>query len=160
MTINVKTKDQQSKTNSIENNIELNKSIVREYVEKVFNEHNPALAQKYCTSDVKWHGGTLGTMNGIKNLTELLVGFMAAFPDLHATEYDITAEGNKVAVRFIVNATHKGNLMGIAPTGNKVRWDAVDVYHLKEGKIVEEWAADDMAAILHQVGASRLPWLK
>jgi predicted ester cyclase len=50
--------------------------------------------------------------------------------------------------------------MGIAPTGNKVRWDAVGVYHLKDRKIVEEWVGDDMAAILHQVGASKLPWLK
>jgi predicted ester cyclase len=144
----------------MESNLELNKSIVREYVEKVFNEHNPTLAEKYCTPNVKWHGGTIGTMDGIKNLTDLLVGFITAFPDLHATEYDIVAEGNKVAVRFVVEATHIGNLMGIAPTGNKVRWDAVDVYHLKDGKIVEEWAADDMAAILHQIGSSKLPWLK
>jgi predicted SnoaL-like aldol condensation-catalyzing enzyme len=91
----------------MESNLQLNKSIVREYVEKVFNEHNPTLAEKYCTPDVKWHGGTLGTMDGIKNLTELLVGFIAAFPDLHATEYDIVAEGNKVAVRFVVEATHR-----------------------------------------------------
>jgi predicted ester cyclase len=40
-----------------------------------------------------------------------------------------------------------------------VRWDAVDVYRLRDGKITEEWAADDMAAILHQVGAYTPPWL-
>jgi predicted ester cyclase len=50
-------------------------------------------------------------------------------------------------------------LLGIAPTGRRVRWDAVDVYRLREGKIAEEWAADDMAAILHQVGAYTPPWL-
>jgi predicted ester cyclase len=140
-------------------NAESNKSIVREYV-KVFNEHNPALAKRYFTADVKWHGGTLGTVDGIKNLEGLLVGFMAAFPDVYATEYDIAAEGNKVAVRFVVEGTHKGNFMGVAPTGNRVRWDAVDVYHLKDGKIVEEWAGHDIAAILYQLGAIRLPWLE
>ena len=51
---------------------------------------------------MKWHGGALGTMDGIRNLTGLLGGFIAAFPDLHATEYDIAAEGNKVMVRFVV----------------------------------------------------------
>ena len=138
---------------------EVNKSLAREYVQKVFNEHNPTLAQKYCTPDVKWHGGTLGTMDGIDSLTGLLTGFIAAFPDLQATEYDIIAEGDKVAVRFVIEATHTGNLVGIEPTGKKVRWDAVDVYHFKDGKIVEEWAADDMAAIMHQVGAIKLPYL-
>jgi len=144
----------------METKSEVNKSIAREYVQKVFNEHNPTLARKYCTPDVKWHGGTLGTMDGIDNLTGLLTGFIAAFPDLHAKEYDIIAEGDKVAVRFVVEATHTGNLVGIEPTGIKVSWDAVDVYHIRDGKIVEEWAADDMAAIMHQVGAIKLPYLK
>jgi predicted ester cyclase len=144
----------------MQNKSEINKAIAREYVQKVFNEHNPTLAEKYCSPDVKWHGGTLGTMDGIQSLTGLLVGFMAAFPDLHATEYDIIAEGDKVAVRFVVEATHKGNLVGIDATEKKVRWDAVDVYHFKDGKIIEEWAGDDMAAVMHQVGAIKLPYLK
>jgi predicted ester cyclase len=49
--------------------------------------------------------------------------------------------------------------VGIEATGTKVRWDAIDVYHIKDGKIVEEWAADDMAAIMHQVKAIKLPYL-
>lgn len=60
----------------------------------------------------------------------------------------------------VVEATHKGDLLGILPTGRRVRWDAVDVYRVSNGKIVEEWAADDMAAILHQVGAYSPPWVK
>lgn len=142
------------------NKTEVNKAIAREYVQKVFNEHNPALAKQYCTSDVKWHGGTLGTMDGIESVIQLLTGFIGAFPDLNAKEYDIIAEDDKVAIRFVIEATHTGNLVGIEGTDRKVRWDAVDVYHIKDGKIVEEWAADDMAAIMHQVGAIKLPYLK
>jgi predicted ester cyclase len=33
-----------------------------------------------------------------------------------------------------------------------VQWTAVDVYHLSKGKIIEEWAADDLLAILHDIG--------
>jgi hypothetical protein len=40
-----------------------------------------------------------------------------------------------------------------------VRWDAVDVYRLRDRKISEEWAADDLTAILHSVGAYTPPWL-
>ena len=61
---------------------------------------------------------------------------------------------------FVVEATHKGDLLGIPPTGRRVRWDAVDVYRIVNGKVVEEWASDDMAAILHQVGAYSPPWVK
>ena len=56
-------------------------------------------------------------------------------------------------------ACAKGELLGIAPAGRRVRWDAVDVYRLKEGKISEEWAADDLTAILNAVGAYKAPWI-
>jgi predicted ester cyclase len=136
-----------------------NTEIVREYTQKVFNEHNPDLASEYLTPEAKWHGGLLGTVEGVENVTELLRGFLGALPDLRAEEQDIVAAGDTVAVRYIVEATHEGNLLGIAPTGRGVRWDAVDIYRLADGKIVEEWVADDMAAILYQVGAYTPPWL-
>ena len=78
----------------------------------------------------------------------MLRGFFGALPDLHATEQDMVAAGDTVAVRYVVEATHEGNLLGIAPTGRRVRWDALDIYRLADGMIVEEWAGDDLAAIL------------
>ena len=105
-----------------------------------------------------WHGGLLGTVEGAANVTETLRGFFAALPDLHAREQDIT-RGDKVAVRYTVEATHEGNLLGIGPTGRRVRWDAVDIYRFSDGMIIEEWVADDIAAIMYQVGAFAPPWL-
>ncbi|HWF49107.1 MAG TPA: ester cyclase [Solirubrobacteraceae bacterium] len=136
-----------------------NVEIVREYTRRVFNAHDPDLASEYVTPDVRWHGGTLGTVEGAESLVGLLRRFIGAFPDLNAREQDIVAAGDTVAVRFVVEATHEGDLLGIAPTGRKVRWDAVDVYRLRDGKISEEWAADDLTAILHQVGTYSPPWL-
>jgi len=144
---------------AIDTGVESNIKIVREYTERVFNAHNPELASEYVTPDVKWHGGTLGTVEGPEGLVGLLKGFIGALPDLNAQEQDLVANGDTVAVRFVVEATHKGDLLGIAPTGRRVRWDAVDVYRLKDGKISEEWAADDMTAILAQVEAYTPPWL-
>ena len=133
--------------------------IARDYTRRVFNGHNPDLASKYVTPDVRWHGGTLGTVDGVENLVALLRGFIGALPDLNAQEQDIVAAGDTVALRFVVEATHQGDLLGIAPTGRKVRWDAVDVYRFRDGKITEEWAADDLTAILYGVGAYTPPWL-
>lgn len=136
-----------------------NVEVVREYTRRVFNGHAPELALEYVTPDVKWHGGTLGTIEGAEDLVGLLQGFIGALPDLNAQEQDIVADGNTVAVRFVVEATHKGNLLGFEATGRRVRWDAVDVYRLEDGKITEEWAADDLTAILYQVGAYTAPWI-
>jgi predicted ester cyclase len=108
---------------------------------------------------VTWHGQTLGTIEGADNVTRTLRGFIGAPPDLHAAEQDIVAAGDTVAARYVIEATHEGSLLGIAPIGRRVRWDAVDIYRLADGMIIEEWAADDATAILYQAGAYTPPLL-
>jgi predicted ester cyclase len=93
------------------------------------------------------------------NVAGVVGGFIAALPDLTASEQSIVAEGDTVAVRYVVEATHQGALLGIPATGKRVRWDAVDVYRVSNGKIVEEWAADDMLAVLIGLGVYTPPWL-
>ena len=44
--------------------------------------------------------GLLGTVEGPENVTELLRGFIAALPDLHAAEQDVGAAVESVAVRY------------------------------------------------------------
>ena len=133
--------------------------IDREYLARVFNEHQPDRALEYVTPDVVWRGGSLGTVSGATNLAGLLRVFIGALPDLHAVEQDVVASTDLVVLRLIVTATQKGDLLGIPATNRKVRWDAIDVYRVNdEGKISEEWAADDMAAFASQLGAIKLPW--
>ena len=140
--------------------IEANKKLVRTYTQTVFNQHHTERASDFLALEVKWHGGTLGTAEGVDNVAALVSGFIAALPDLTATEKDIVAEGDTVAVRYVVEATHQGNLLGIPATGRRVRWEAVDVYRVSNGKIVEEWAADDMLAILVSLDVYTPPWLR
>ena len=58
----------------------------------------------------------------------------------------------------VVTATVKGSLLGVPADGKPVRWNAYDVYRVTDGKISEEWAGDDIAAIMTQVGAFNPPW--
>jgi steroid delta-isomerase-like uncharacterized protein len=133
--------------------------VAREYVRVVFNGHQPDRARDYCTDDVVWHGNSLGEVSGLENLTALLTAFLGALPDLVAEEQDVIASDELVAVRLVVSATHKADLLGIPATGRRVQWNAIDIYRVTDdGKISEEWAADDMAAFASQLGAISLPW--
>src|SRR5882757_3734591 len=140
-------------------NLEENKRIVRAFIEAAFNQHQANRAADYLTSDVKWHGGTLGTVDGRENFVGLIGAIVSALPDLRNIEQDIIAERDIVSVRAVVEATHKGDLLGIPASGKRVRWDAVDVYRVVDGKIAEEWAADDLLAFVYGVGAYTPPWL-
>jgi predicted ester cyclase len=61
-------------------------------------------------------------------------------------------------VRLIVTATVKGSLLGVPADGTPVRWNAVDIYRVTDGKVSEEWAADDIATIMAQLGVFSPPW--
>jgi steroid delta-isomerase-like uncharacterized protein len=136
-----------------------NKRIVREFIETAFNQHEADKAAASLTPDMKWHGGTLGTVEGRENVAGLVRTIVDALPDLHNVEQDIIAERDIVAVRAVVEATHEGDLLGIPASGRHVQWDAVDVYRVADGKIAEEWAADDLLAFVYGVGAYTPPWL-
>jgi steroid delta-isomerase-like uncharacterized protein len=139
--------------------VEQRVAVAREFVSVVFNGHHPERAEEYLTPDVVWHGGSLGTVSGVENMTALLTGFLGALPDLRAEEQAVIASDDLVAVRLVVTATHKGDLLGIPATGRSVQWDAVDIYRVTDdGKISEEWAADDLATFASQLGAVVLPW--
>ena len=142
-----------------QNTIEENKQIVRAFIETAFNQHQTDRAADYLTPDMKWHGGTLGTVEGREQVAGLVSAVVSALPDLHNFEQDIIAERDIVAVRAVVEGTHKGDLLGIPASGRHVRWDAVDVYRVADGKIAEEWAADDLLAFVYGVGAYTPPWL-
>ena len=139
--------------------LEENKRIVREFIETAFNKHQADRAADYMTADIKWHGGTLGTVEGRENFAGLIGAIVAALPDLSNVEQDVIAERDIVSVRAVVEGTHKGDLLGIPASGRHVRWDAVDVYRLADGKIAEEWAADDLLAFVYGAGAYTPPWL-
>ena len=52
----------------------------------------------------------------------------------------------------------QGQPAGHAADGKPVRWNAVDIYRVTDGKISEEWAADDIATIMAQLGVFSPPW--
>jgi predicted ester cyclase len=69
------------------------------------------------------------------------------------------AEFSSAVWRKVVKARHTGTLLGMPATGGALQRDAVDIYRIDEaGKIREQWAFEDFAAILSQSGGVKLPW--
>ena len=133
--------------------------IVLDFLEDVLNQHNGDHAAKYLTEDATWHGGTVGDVSGRDSVAGLLAMVVTSIPDLRADVKDVIVQDDKVVVRLVVSGTQKGDLLGVAASNKPVRWDAVDVYRLEDGKIAEEWAAEDFTAFLRDTGAYKAPWI-
>ena len=142
-------------TGTTQNRVE----VAREYVDRVFNGHNGELAREYFTPDITFHALTVGTLGGVDTVVPVVAGLIDALSDIHAEVQDVIASDDLVALRQVVKARHTGTLLGMPATGGPLQWDAVDIYRINDdGKISEQWAFEDLAAILSQAGAISLPW--
>jgi predicted ester cyclase len=80
-----------------------------------------------------------------------------AFPDLRFEIEDLIAEGDTVAGRLTMNGTHTGPLMGMPPTGRKVRQAHMHFVRFRDGKAIEHWGVRDDMGMMRQMGVMPEP---
>ncbi|MET9846940.1 ester cyclase [Streptomyces ossamyceticus] len=74
--------------------------------------------------------------------------------DFSFTIEDQMAQGDRVCTRWTWNATHKGEFLGIAPTGRKVSMTGTTIHRCSpDGKLAEGWWQYDRLALMAQLGA-------
>jgi steroid delta-isomerase-like uncharacterized protein len=79
--------------------------------------------------------------------------FRQGFPDVISSIEDLIAEGDKVVARWRSRATHRGDYMGIPPSGKEVEFMGISVYRIEGGKIAESWTVEDQLGLMRQIGA-------
>jgi predicted ester cyclase len=93
--------------------------------------------------------GTTADREGIKQYITML---HTAFPDFHCAIGDLIAEGDKVVVRLMCRGTHKGEFMGISPTGRQGIVMSISILCFAGGRVVERWNVTDNLGVLQQLG--------
>jgi C-1 hydroxylase len=127
--------------------LEKNKTLVRGFIE-AYNKRKLDLIDDFVAPDYIDHEKNIGR-EGLRRLISMGIN---AFPDWLETVEDIIAEGDKVWVLLTYAGTHKGEFMGLAPTGKKIASKAVDIYRIVDGKLAEYWNVTDNLNIFKQVG--------
>jgi len=132
---------------------EENKALVRRWYEEVLNGPNLAVADEIVAADLVFNGQPIGRAG----ITQAAAWVRSIFPDLHVTVEDVVAEGDRIVTRFTARATHRGEFMGIPPTGKTVTLAGVHVDRVRDGRIAERWETVDLLALLRELGATIAP---
>ncbi len=142
---------------------EMNKRIVRRFIEECSNGRNDALLEHIISPDWVSHGTQSASATaprlprGTEGVKQLQGQVFAIWPDNDWTIEDMIAEGDKVVVRMTSRATHCGVYRGILATGKKVVFSSIWIYRLVDGKIAEAWrSADDLGRVT-QIGGTIVP---
>ena len=130
---------------------EENKAISRRFWEEIFNGRKLNLIDELFVANYIEHG--TGNQDwDAEGLKQRLSMYFNAFPDLHVTIDDLFAEGDRCATRWTGRGTHKGEMMGIPPTGKQVTITGISIDHIVDGKFVEVWTLIDQPAMMQQLG--------
>ncbi len=125
---------------------------------QALNDHVIEGQEAYWSKDMVWRGPAGA---GIKeSLKEFQDGwqrpFLAAFPDKETYNEILIAEGNYVAASGYVTGTHRGEFMGIPPTGRKIKLRYMDFWRVEDDELVENWVLLDIIDVMRQMGVDLL----
>jgi predicted ester cyclase len=138
--------------------VEENKTLVRRYIEVVWNQRNIAALDELLAPNYQRYVSATAAPLSREGQRQRITGFHTAFPDLHFTIEDLLAEGDRVTFRVTLRGTHRGVfpfLQEIAPTGKPVTISVLDVVRVEGKKFAEQWGGPDLFDLFRQLDVLR-----
>ena len=115
-----------------------NKSITLQLVEEVLNKGNLDKIENLISPNIIWHG-QYKEVKGLKSLKKWISLERSIFPHMQFNIVDNVAEHDKVAIRWVLQATHKKK----PSTHQKFQTRGISIFHFEDGKIKEAWIVFD-----------------
>lgn len=132
--------------------IKRNREVVQRFYDAVNNKQREVIYE-VIHPDFVSHDGVGENLVGAKALVDSLTTFLEAIPDWHLSEDYVVAQADRVSVRGTFSGTHRGQFMGVAPSGKKISWTGLLIYRLDDkGMIVERWQDFDRMSLFQQLG--------
>ena len=136
--------------------LENNKQLARDYF-KAFLAKDVAWFKERIEPGFRRHDpGLPFEVVGPQGVERLADALLPAIPDMRLDIEDVVAEGEKVLVRLVIRGTHRGELLGIAPTGRSLEVAVLDLFHIRGGRLAEHWALLDNLGMLRQLGVTAI----
>ncbi len=132
---------------------EINEETIRVWFEEGWNHNRNEELLTRCFHEDWSDGNPLrpDQTGGIEGMRELIKSYRKAFPDSHFTITHLFADGNKVAIRYEVDATQHGEMFGIPATGKPFTSTGIVLYEMEDGKIKTSWQELDLMGIYNQL---------
>ena len=134
-----------------ENLAEANKKVLGAFAESVFVKKDLSAVDRYVRTEYIQHNPLV--KQGASGFKEFFSTWFASVPDWQYTLKKIVAEGHEVWVYGTYAGTLQKDWLGIAASGQKYAFEAVDIFRVQDGKLAEHWDVMDIYGLFKQLGA-------
>ena len=121
---------------------EENKALVRRWFDEVLTRGNLQQVDELFAPNYILHGPSISQeVHGREGIRQYVATYRAAFPDTHFTVEDQIAEQDMVVTRWTARGTHRGEFLGITPTGSWTTITGIEFDRIIDGMIDEAWVS-------------------
>ena len=121
---------------------------MQDWWEEVWNSHNEDRIRDWVAHDCRIYGLSPEPMIGPEPFLEFHRTMHRAMPNIHVEALYHVVEDDKACSILVCHGKHTGELMGYAPTGKPVVFNAIVFARWRDGKIVEGRNMVDLADAL------------
>lgn len=125
--------------------------LANRFFEEMCNQRKLDIASEIFTADCRYLDPNVPADVGPEAMTQVVKVYQDGVEG-HWNVQDIVDAGDSVTVRWIGEGVHSGEVMGVPPSGSKVRVDALTLLKLRDGKIAENHTVWDTLGFLRQIG--------
>lgn len=137
--------------------IEENKAFVRAFIDALFSKGDLGAVDDYLAEDFVNHDPPFGVSADREGMRGAGAMFREVFPDWHSDVHLLVGEDDIVVELFTASGTHRGEIMGVAPTGHTITLPGINIFRIQDGRIVERWGRLDDLGFLRQLGLVAQP---
>lgn len=134
---------------------EANNAIAVRFFDSVWNQGDFSVLDALVASDVVDHSTVAGKparKTGRESFIHIIGVFRHAMPDLKLTIDDEIYTGDRVVHRWLIEGTDTGGVMGMPPSGQRLRLTGITTVRMAGGRIVERWSNVDELGLMQQLG--------
>jgi predicted ester cyclase len=91
---------------------------------------------------------------GIEGARHFVKVYRDIFPDIQFELTHLIADESFVTFRFVAEATHQGELMGIPPTNKRVKFTGIVIHRVENGRFAETWNVIDLLGVRQQLATA------
>lgn len=131
---------------------EQNISIIKRTVDLI-NQRKLSQLVELTHPNFKRHdlAGALPEVTGTQGTVNLMQMVIQAIPDMRYEIKQIIAKNDRVVVQARGEGTHRGEFLGVAGTGKRMEWNAINIYRFEDGKVIETWQLLDVWGLMRQM---------
>ena len=130
-----------------------NEAVVLRWWDELWNRGDLSLADDLHTADFADHDPASPWVRpGAEGMKEKVSAYRGAFPDLRFTMEKVLAADDHVVTHWKCRGTHRGEVLGLAPTGRTIEIEGISIFRLEGGRIAEQTIVWDALGMLSQLG--------